>query len=205
MSEINVAEKGLEMSTETPRGQLVGYARVSTADQNLDLQADALREAGCAQVFEDKASGTKEDRPQLAACLAYLRAGDTLVIWKLDRLARSTQHLLKLSKELADRHVELRILTMGIDTGTPAGKLIYTILAGLAEFERDLILERTHAGLAAARARGRVGGRKPKMTAKKLEVAKEMYASKRHTVAQIAEAIGVSRATVYRHLEGTPA
>lgn len=177
---------------------LIGYARVSTQAQDLALQLDALEDVGCDRVFTEKVSGVKADRPELEAALAYLREGDTLVVWKLDRLGRSVQHLVNTVVDLEQRGVGFRSLTQGIDTTTPAGRLVFNIFAALAEFERDLITERTMAGLAAARARGRTGGRKTVMTDAKLRVAREMQGD--HTIATIAETIGVSRATLYRHL-----
>jgi len=179
---------------------LVGYARVSTLDQNADLQEDALSEAGCVKVFTDKASGAQADRPQLDAALSYLRDGDVLVVWRLDRLGRSLKHLITVVSDLEDRGVGFRSLTESMDTTTPAGKLIFHVFAALAEFERNLIRERTKSGLDAARARGRKGGRKPSLSPKKIEVARKMYADGDSTVAEIARVLGVSRATIYRHL-----
>ena len=180
---------------------LVGYARVSTTDQNPDLQQDALTAAGCARVFTDTASGALDKRPHLDALLDYLRPGDVLVVWRLDRLGRSVRHLTETVNTLAERGVGFRSLTEGIDTTTPAGKLVFHIFAALAEFEREIIRERTNAGLDAARARGRKGGRRPKMTPGKLDTGRQLYDSKQHTMEQIAEIVGVSRATLYRHLE----
>ena len=180
---------------------LVGYARVSTTDQNPDLQQDALTAAGCARVFTDTASGALDKRPHLDALLDYLRPGDVLVVWRLDRLGRSVRHLTETVNTLAERGVGFRSLTEGIDTTTPAGKLVFHIFAALAEFEREIIRERTNAGLDAARARGRKGGRRPKMTPGKLDTARQLYDSKQHTMEQIAEIVGVSRARLYRHLE----
>ncbi len=179
---------------------LVGYARVSTQDQNADLQQDALSGAGCEKVFTDKASGAQADRPQLEAALSYLREGDVLVVWRLDRLGRSLKHLITVVSDLEDRDVGFRSLTESIDTTTSAGKLIFHVFAALAEFERGLIRERTKSGLEAARARGRKGGRKPSLSPKKIEVARKMYADGDSTVAEIAKVLGVSRATIYRHL-----
>ena len=179
---------------------LVGYARVSTQDQNADLQEDALSEAGCEKVFTDKASGAQADRPQLDAALSYLREGDVLVVWRLDRLGRSLKHLITVVSDLEDRGVGFRSLTESIDTTTSAGKLIFHVFAALAEFERDLIRERTKSGLEAARARGRKGGRKPSLSPKKIQVARQMYKDGDSTVAEIAKVLGVSRATIYRHL-----
>jgi len=181
---------------------LVGYARVSTADQNPQLQHDALKLAGCDRVFTDKASGAASDRPQLAAALDYLREGDTLVVWRLDRLGRSLKHLLEVVNALDERGVGFKSIHEAIDTTTSTGKLVFHIFGALAEFERDLIKDRTTAGLAAARARGRVGGRKPVLTVKQVAVAQKMYAAGDSTVADIAKVLGVSRATIYRQLPG---
>jgi DNA invertase Pin-like site-specific DNA recombinase len=184
-------------------GDLIGYARVSTADQEPALQLDALHAAGCGRVFTDQASGATAERPELAHALDHVRAGDTLVVWKLDRLGRSLRHLIDTVRALEQRGVGLRSLQEHIDTTTPGGRLVFHVFGALAEFERDLIRERTHAGLQAARARGRHGGRPPVMTPEKLRVAREMYDSREHTVAAIAATLGVSRATIYRSLATT--
>jgi len=181
-------------------GDLLGYARVSTIEQNVHLQTDALAAAGCIRVWTDKASGTLEQRPQLDAVLDHLRPGDTLVVWRLDRLGRNLRHLIATVTDLSAREVGLRSLTEGIDTSTPTGRLVFHVFGALAEFEAALISERTTAGLAAARARGRVGGRPPAMTPDKLAVARQLYDSKEHTLNAIASIIGVSRSTLYRHL-----
>jgi DNA invertase Pin-like site-specific DNA recombinase len=181
-------------------GHLLGYARVSTTDQHPHLQVDALERAGCYRVFTETASGATSDRPVLAQVLDQLRPGDTLVVWKLDRLGRSLRHLVDTVSGLAERGIGFRSLQEAVDTTTPGGKLVFHVFAALAEFERDLVRERTSAGLAAARARGRRGGRPSVMTAHKLQVARELYASGQYTVAAIAKTLGVSRASVYRHL-----
>lgn len=181
-------------------GDLLGYARVSTQDQNASLQLDALKAAGCIKVFTDKASGSLDRRPQLDRLLDQLRPGDTVVVWRLDRLGRSLKHLIQLIEDLAEKGVGFRSLTEGMDTTTAGGKLIFSIFGALAEFERSLIRERTVAGLAAARARGRVGGRPPVMTPEKIKVARQLYDARHLTVEEIAQTIGVSRKTVYRHL-----
>jgi DNA invertase Pin-like site-specific DNA recombinase len=183
-------------------GHLLGYARVSTTDQQPRLQVDALKRAGCYRVFTETASGTCADRPTLEQVLDQLRPGDTLAVWKLDRLGRSLRHLVDTITELAERGVGFRSLQEAIDTTTPGGKLVFHVFAALAEFERDLIRERTTAGLAAARARGRHGGRPSVLSGHKLQVAREMYASGQYTVAAIATTLGVSRASIYRHVTG---
>ncbi len=185
---------------------LIGYARVSTADQTLDLQKDALATVGCTQVFTDVLSGAKSERPGLVKALEYVRAGDTLVVWRLDRLGRSLQHLIATVAELRDRGIGFRSLTESIDTTTPGGKLIFHVFGALAEFERDLIQERTHAGLAAARARGRVGGRPRKLAdLKQLALAQTLYDGGQTDIATICQMLGISRATLYRTLKTTAA
>lgn len=178
----------------------VGYGRVSTVDQTADLQQDALAAAGCQRIFTDTASGATTERPELNAALDYLRQGDVLVVWRLDRLGRSLKHLVAVVSELQDRGVGFRSLHENIDTTTPTGRLTFHVFAALAEFERDLIRERTLAGLTAARARGRLGGRKPSLTPRKVQLAQQMYDAGDSTVAEIAHVLGVSRATIYRHL-----
>jgi DNA invertase Pin-like site-specific DNA recombinase len=184
---------------------LLGYARVSTADQNPDLQLDALKAVGCYRLFVDTASGALDDRPELARVLDQLRPGDTLVVWKLDRLGRSLRHLIDTVAELQRREVGFRSLQEHIDTTSPGGKLVFHLFGALAEFERDLIRQRTLAGLAAARARGRAGGRPPSMTPTKIALARQMYETQQHSLAEIAKTLGVSRASIYRHLEHKPA
>lgn len=176
------------------------YARISTLEQVEALQHDALIAAGCQKVFVDRASGKLEHRPALDTMLEQLRPGDSVTVWRLDRLGRSLRHLIDVVAELESRSVTFRSLTEAIDTSTPGGKLTFHLFGALAEFERDLIRERTMAGLAAARARGRKGGRPTVWTPAKLEVAKSMYRAGEHDVATIARVVGVSRASVYRAL-----
>jgi DNA invertase Pin-like site-specific DNA recombinase len=180
----------------------IGYARISTGEQTLDLQLDALTKAGCGKIYQETASGAKADRPVLEDVLSYLRAGDTLVVWRLDRLGRSLQHLIAVVAGLAERGIGFKSLTEQIDTTTPGGKLIFHVFGALAEFERDLIRERTQAGLAAARARGRLGGRPKKLTdAKQLELARTLYAGGQTDITTICRTLGISRATLYRALK----
>lgn len=183
----------------TGTGARIGYARVSTADQTTDPQTDRLAAAGCERIFVETASGALRDRPQLRACLDYLRPGDVLVVAKLDRLGRSLAHLIETVTTLDSRGIGLVSLSESIDTTTAAGRLLLHVLGAVGQFERDLIVERTQAGLAAARARGRKGGRPPKITPEKVEAARMLIASGR-TVEEAARAVGVSRATLYRHL-----
>lgn len=189
---------------------LVGYMRVSKADgsQATDLQRDALLEAGVEPeaLYEDKASGKSDDRPHLAACLKALRAGDTLLVWKLDRLGRDLRHLVNIVHELTERGVGLKVLTgqgAAIDTTTASGKLVFGIFAALAEFERELISERTKAGLASARARGRKGGRPYKMTPAKIRLAMASMGNKDTNVGALCKELGITRQTLYRHVSPT--
>jgi DNA invertase Pin-like site-specific DNA recombinase len=181
---------------------VVGYGRVSTTDQSLALQEDALRAAGCVDLFLDTASGALVDRPQLDAAMAYLRPGDVLCVWRLDRLGRSLKHLIGLVGELEERGVGFRSITESIDTTTAAGRLLFHIMGSLAEFERALVRERTIAGLTAARARGRRGGRKTVMTTAKQSAARELL-SAGSSPTEIASVLGVSRATLYRFFAKT--
>jgi len=178
----------------------VGYARVSTQDQDPSLQRVALAAAGCERVFEETASGAQRDRPELAAALSYMRGGDTLVVWRLDRLARSLKQLIETVEALAERGVGFRSLTESIDTTSPGGKLTFHLFGALAEFERGLIRERTMAGLAVARARGRVGGRPLSLSPTDIAAVKGMLSRPDMTVAEVARRVGVSPATLYRHL-----
>lgn len=185
----------------------VGYGRVSTADQNADAQGDALEAAGCDRVLIDKASGKLARRPELDKVLLVVREGDQLVITKLDRLGRSLEHLIALSNELQARGVDLVVLNQGIDTSTALGRMFFQILGAIAEFEHALMSERTRDGLAAARARGRTGGQKAKLTPRQAKIAQDMYEElgpdgrRAHTVAEIGAEFGVSRPTIYRHLQ----
>ena len=181
----------------------IGYARVSTEEQTLNLQLDALKAAGCDQLFTDRVSGAKADRPGLANTLGHLRDGDTLVVWRLDRLGRSLPHLIATVTALADRGVSFKSLTESIDTTNTGGRLIFHIFGALAEFERDLIRERTQAGLRAARARGRKGGHprvKSLADPKQLALAQRLYAAKDTTVDELCRMFKVSRATFYRYI-----
>lgn len=181
---------------------LVGYARVSTHDQKTHLQIDALTAAGCEKVFTEKASGAQRDRPALNAALEYIRAGDTLVVWKLDRLARSIKQLIETIEDLEKKGIGFKSLTENIDTTTSGGKLIFHIFASLAEFERTIIRERTRAGLDSARARGRLGGRPRALNDKDIVAAKAMLRDPNITVEQVAERLGVAASTLYRHIPG---
>lgn len=181
----------------------IGYARVSTQDQTLDLQKDALAKAGCAQIFADTASGAKSERPGLAEALHFAREGDRLVVWRLDRLGRSLQHLIETITALHARKIGFQSLSEQIDTTTSTGKLIFHVFGALAEFERDLIKDRTLAGLSAARARGRIGGH-PRVAAlndpKKISLAQSLYNDKNNSIKEICQTLRISRATLYRYL-----
>lgn len=181
-------------------GALVGYARVSTSGQLLDRQLRALADAGCIKVFSDKLSGRTADRPELAACLDYLRAGDTLVVPSLDRLSRSLQDLIGLVAELRRRGVGFRSLHEALDTTTPGGRLIFHVFAALAEFIRELIVEGTREGLDAARARGQRLGRPPALTPEEVRHARQLLTNPDNTVSSIARLLGVSRSTLYAHI-----
>src|SRR5215210_7381035 len=180
---------------------LIGYARVSTLDQTLALQQDALTAAGCEHIYTDTASGALTDRPGLSEALSHLRLGDTLVVWRLDRLGRSLAHLIETIRELEAGGVHFKSLQEQIDTTTSGGKLIFHVFGALAEFERDLIRERTHAGLAAARARGRLFGRPRSLTTRKVEQLQTLAKDERTTVGEICQTLGISRATYYRYVK----
>jgi DNA invertase Pin-like site-specific DNA recombinase len=177
---------------------LIGYARISTTDQTMALQQDALTAAGCHRIFTDTASGSRTDRPGLAQALSFAREGDTLVVWRLDRLGRSLAHLIQSIKGLHDRGVQFRSLQEQLDTGTSGGKLVFHIFGALAEFESDLIRERTQAGLAAARARGRQGGRRS-LSSHKVRQLRTLAADRTNSVAEVCQTLGISRATFYRY------
>jgi len=182
---------------------LIGYARVSTQDQHLHLQQDALKSAGCLKIFTDTISGATTERKGLDEALDYVRSGDTLVVWRLDRLGRSLKHLIETVTMLQEKGIGFKSLTEQIDTGTSGGKLIFHIFGALAEFERNLIRERTNAGLTAARARGRNGGRpkSPLSDEKKLQMAKKMYADTTIPVEDIYKSLGIPRSTFYKYLK----
>ncbi len=181
-------------------GYKIGYARVSTLDQNLALQQDALKEAGCEKIFIEQMSGAVSDRPALREALDYARSGDTLIVWKLDRLARSMKQLIETIEQLRLRNIGFRSLTEAIDTTTAQGVLVFHMFSALAEFERALIRERTRAGLAAAKRAGRTGGRPPKLTEDDLDIARTLLANPDITVGDVADRLGVSPATLYRYL-----
>jgi DNA invertase Pin-like site-specific DNA recombinase len=180
---------------------LIGYARVSKDEQNLDLQLDALNAAGVERIFSDKESGAKADRKGLAETLSHLRAGDVLTVWKLDRLGRNTIQLMMLLNQLHERGVEFKSLTEGIDTTTAFGRFFFTMSAALSQLERDRLIERTKAGLKSAKARGKTGGRKPKLTPEQIEMAKGLLASGK-APRDVAKAFGVGRSTLYRYVPG---
>jgi DNA invertase Pin-like site-specific DNA recombinase len=180
---------------------LVGYGRVSTVDQNAELQEDALRSAGCEKLFIEKVSSASKDRPQLAAALDYVREGDTLVVWRLDRLARSLHQLIETVEALSARGIALKSVTeTHIDTSTPGGRLVFNIFGSIAEFERAIIRERTKAGVAAAKARGRSGGRPAKLVGERVEHARNLLAAG-SSMSSVARSMGVSRASLHRALE----
>ena len=183
---------------------LIGYARVSTNEQNLDLQRDALLKAGCSEknIFTDKITGTKADRIGLAQALTHLRQGDTLVVWRLDRLGRSLKHLIETVTQLQEQQIAFQSITENINTSTATGQLVFHIFGSLAEFERNLIRERTLAGLEAARARGRLGGRPElEVSSTKVAIAKTLYADKTNAISDICKTLHISRATLYRYIQ----
>lgn len=178
---------------------IFGYARVSTEQQNLNMQLDALRKYGCDKVYTEKITGTKKERPELEKLISILREGDKVVIYKLDRISRSTKHLIELSETFDSMGVDFVSLQDNIDTSTPMGRFFFRVMASISELERDIISERTKSGLESARARGRNGGRPPK-DKKKIELALKMYKSKQYSISQITDATGVSKTSLYRYL-----
>ncbi len=180
---------------------LIGYVRVSTSDQNLDLQLDALKQVGCDKIYKDVASGAKDDRVGLTEVLNYIRKGDTLVVWRLDRLGRSLRHLIDTINQINDQGSYFRSIQESIDTSTSGGKLIFHIFGALAEFERDIIRDRTKAGIEAARKRGRIGGRPKIMVETKIALAKSLFKDKSNSISSICEVLNVSKTTLYRYLK----
>ena len=178
----------------------IGYARVSTGEQNLDLQLDALNNAGCSKIFTDELSGAKTQRPGLTEALNYLRAGDTLVVWKLDRLGRSLKDLIEHVEHLKSKEIEFKSLNESIDTASPTGKFTFHLFSALAEFERDLIRDRTRAGLAAARARGRIGGRKKALSPPQVKTASTLMKEGEMSIKEICGLLKISRSTLYRYV-----
>lgn len=179
---------------------LIGYARVSTIDQNLELQHDALKGAGCKRIFEDRLSGAVAQRPGLVEALSHLRDGDTLVVWRLDRLGRSLRNLIEVVADLETRGIGLKSLHEAIDTTTSTGRLVFQIFGALAEFERNLITERTQAGLVAARARGRVGGRRLKLDEARTRLLYDLYDRKDRPIGEICRLVGITKPTLYAYL-----
>src|SRR6266481_1205735 len=192
------------MTFETIRTMFIGYARVSTQEQTLDLQKDALENIGCIKIFTDTASGASTERKGLDEALNYVREGDTLVVWRLDRLGRSLKHLIETITKLNNRKIGFKSIQENIDTTTSGGKLVFHIFGALAEFERDIIRERTNAGLSAARSRGRLGGRPKAKTLdspKKVALAQSLYDNKNNTIEEICKTLHISRATLYRYIK----
>lgn len=180
---------------------IVGYARISTTEQNLDLQTNALNQVGCEKIFTDCISGFKNERPGLSEALNFVRAKDVLVVWKLDRLGRSLKHLIDTIESLTQKDIEFKSIQENFDTRTPSGKLLFHIFGSISEFERDLIRERTLAGLAAARARGRMGGAPKKLSPGKIAIGKELARDRTRSVGEICEFLNCSPSTYYRHIQ----
>jgi len=180
---------------------LVGYARVSTELQNLDLQTDALTRAGCTKIFTDKSTGANFDRPGLDELMSFLREGDVLIVWRLDRLGRSLKHLIETIQELENNKIGFRCLQESIDTTTATGRLLFTIIGALAEFELNLIRERTKAGLAAARERGVIGGRRPMLDNNKVKALKQLHSSGEYTIDKLCKMFNCSRTTIYKYIK----
>lgn len=183
----------------------IGYCRVSTDDQSLDLQKDALSKAGCEKIFEDKISGAKSQRPGLNTLLEFARVDDTIVVWRLDRLGRSMKDLISLVSVLDEKGIQLASLNESIDTSTSSGKLFFHIFGAIAEFEKNLIIDRTRAGLAAARARGRKGGRPKSLDQSKRDLAVKLYHERDKAVKEICQLMGVSKPTLYKYIEASNA
>lgn len=179
---------------------LIGYARVSTEDQNLDLQVDALTKAGCERIFEDRLSGAVAQRPGLAEAISFARKGDTMVVWRLDRLGRSLKNLIEVVGQMEERGIGLKSLKEAIDTTTSAGRLVFQIFGALAEFERNLIRERTMAGLAAARARGKQSGRPKKLDEAQVQLLYQLYDERKRPIAEICRLVGIAKPTLYEYL-----
>jgi DNA invertase Pin-like site-specific DNA recombinase len=180
---------------------LIGYARISTQEQTLNLQQDTLTKAGCNKIFTDTASGAKTERKGLEEALSYVRKGDTLVVWRLDRLGRSLPHLIATMTDLEERGIGFKSLTENIDTTTSGGKLIFHIFGALAEFERNLIRERTQAGLIAARKRGRIGGRPKALTPRQIRIAQSLYDDPKNSIQEICRTLKISKVTLYRYIK----
>ena len=181
---------------------LVGYARVSTTEQTLDSQIDSLKKAGCTKIFAEKVTGTTAERPQYLAMIDYIRDGkDTVVVYKLDRLGRSMKHLITEVEKFKERNIEFKSLQENIDSSTPTGKLFFHIFSSIAEFERDIIVQRTKAGLEAARARGRMGGKKPKLNPEQIKRLKRMYADKSNSVKDICETFNIGKTTLFKWIK----
>src|ERR687896_1933088 len=180
---------------------LIGYARVSTQDQTLNLQKDALEKQGCKKIFTDTVSGAKVERRELEEALEYVREGDTLVVWRLDRLGRSLKHLIETITELNNRKIGFKSIQESIDTTTSGGKLIFHIFGALAEFERNLIRERTQAGLIAARKRGRIGGRPKALTPRQIRIAQSLYDDPKNSIQEICRTLKISKVTLYRYIQ----
>jgi len=183
---------------------LIGYARVSTEDQNLDLQVDALTKVGCERIFEDRLSGAVAQRPGLTEAIGFVRKGDTLVVWRLDRLGRSLKNLIEVVGQMEERGIGLKSLHEAIDTTTSTGRLVFQIFGALAEFERNLIRERTMAGLAAARARGRQSGRPKKLGEAQVHLLYQLYHERKRPIAEICQLVGISKPTLYEYLRRRP-
>ena len=179
----------------------IGYCRISTSEQNLELQIQALKEAGCEKIFEEVASGAKDDRPKLKEAIEYARKGDVITVWKLDRLSRSLKHLIETVSDLEKREVGFRCITQNLDTTSSSGKLVFHVFGAISEFERSLIRERTAAGLKVARARGRLGGRPKVLDQEKITIARSLYEDGKTSVGKICETLGISRATFYRNVQ----